>query len=118
LTGVLPLLRGFAIERALATEATLLETVTPETYIRAETDRSFRNIVQLNGGAINTFYHFRAPTPLDEQTVVRMNKDTLYSAAIVDASGGATVTLPQAPDGPLHVDPAGRQRSLQSGGVL
>jgi hypothetical protein len=77
----------------------LLETVTPETYIRAETDRSFRNIVQLNGGAINTFYHFRAPTPLDRQTVVRMNKDTLYSATIVDASGGATVTLPQAPDG-------------------
>jgi Protein of unknown function (DUF1254) len=77
----------------------VLETVTPETYIRAETDRSFHNIVQLNGGAINTFYHFREPTPLDKQTVVRMNKDTLYSGAIVDTSGGATVTLPHVPDG-------------------
>jgi hypothetical protein len=77
----------------------MLEAVTPETYIRAETDRSFRNIVQLNGGAINTFYHFREPTPLDKQTVVRMNKDTLYSGAIVDTSGGAAVTLPQVPDG-------------------
>ena len=28
-----------------------------------------------------------------------MNKDTLYSGAIVDTSGGATVTLPQVPDG-------------------
>jgi len=83
-----------------ATEATsVLDTVTPESYIRAETDRSFRNIVQLNGGAVNKFYHFRAPTPLDNQTVVRMNKDTLYSAAIVDTSGGATVTLPQVSDG-------------------
>jgi Protein of unknown function (DUF1254) len=77
----------------------VLETVTPETYIRAETDRSFRNIVQLNGGAVNTFYHFRQPTPLDKQTVVRMNKDTLYSGAIVDTSGGATVALPRVSDG-------------------
>lgn len=77
----------------------MLEAVTPEIYIRAETDRSFHNIVQLNGGAINTFYHFRKPTPLDKQTVVRMNKDTLYSGAIVDTSGGATVTLPQVSDG-------------------
>ena len=77
----------------------MLETVTPETYIRAETDRSFHNIVQLNGGAINTFYHFREPTPLNNQTVVRMNKDTLYSGAIVDTSGGATVTLPEGADG-------------------
>jgi hypothetical protein len=86
------------IEEAAAMAPTL-EMVTPETYIRAETDRSFHNIVQLNGGAINTFYHFREPTPLDKQTVVRMNKDTLYSGAIVDTSGGATVTLPQVSDG-------------------
>jgi hypothetical protein len=76
-----------------------LEKVTPETYIRAETDRNFHNIVQLNGGGVNTFYHFRNPTPIDKQTVVRMNKDTLYSGAIVDTSGGATVTLPEVPDG-------------------
>jgi hypothetical protein len=85
------------LQVAAATPA--LETVTPQTYIRAETDRSFQNIVKLNGGAVNKFYHFRSPTPLDKQTVVRMNKDTLYSGAIVDTAGGATVTLPQAPDG-------------------
>jgi hypothetical protein len=72
--------------------------VTPETYIRAETDRSFHNIEALAGG-VNTFYHFRSPTPLDKQTVVRMNRDTLYSAAIVDTSKGATLILPQADDG-------------------
>ncbi|WP_294540438.1 DUF1254 domain-containing protein [uncultured Rhodoblastus sp.] len=73
--------------------------MTPENFIRAETDRNFHNIVGLNGGSVNKFYHFRSPTPLDKQTVVRMNKDTLYSGAIVDTAGGATVTLPQVPDG-------------------
>jgi hypothetical protein len=78
---------------AIAAEG--LQTVTPTTYIRAETDRNFRNVAALSGGRVNTFHHFRAPTPLDKQTVVRMNKDTLYSLAIVDTAGGATLTLPQ-----------------------
>lgn len=72
--------------------------VTPETYIRAETDRNFHNIVGL-AGEINRFFHFRAPTPLDKQTVIRMNRDTLYSGAIVDTSKGASITLPEVPAG-------------------
>lgn len=73
--------------------------VTPENYIRAETDRNFQNIYGLSGNKINQLFHFRQPTPLDKQTVVRMNKDTLYSAAIVDTEGGATITLPKADKG-------------------
>lgn len=72
--------------------------VTRETYCRAETDRTFQNATKLAGG-VNRFFHFRKVTPLDNQTVVRMNRDTLYSAAIVDASKGATVTVPKMPDG-------------------
>jgi hypothetical protein len=72
--------------------------VTPETYIRAESDRSFRNIVGLAGG-VNRFFHIRAPTPLDKQTIIRMNLDTLYSGAVVDTAKGATITLPEAPKG-------------------
>lgn len=45
-------------------------------------------------GGINRFYHFRAPTPVDNQPTVRMNRDTLYSTAVVDISEGATLTLP------------------------
>jgi hypothetical protein len=73
-------------------------TVTSETYIRAETDRSFGNI-QAQAGGVNRFYQIRKPTPLDAQTVVRMNRDTLYSAAIVDTAKGATITVPRTPDG-------------------
>lgn len=73
--------------------------VTAETYIRAETDRNFQNIYGIGGNQINHLFHFRQPTPLDQQTVVRMNKDTLYSGAIVDTEGGATITLPEVADG-------------------
>lgn len=71
-------------------------TVTPETYIRAETDRQFAEIIEMAGG-VNRFYHFRSPTPLDKQNVVRMNRDTLYSMGIVDTSKGATITVPELP---------------------
>lgn len=73
-------------------------TVTPETYIRAETDRVFLAGAKQAGG-INRFFHYRSPTPLDQQTVVRMNRDTLYSNAIVDTAKGATVTVPEMPSG-------------------
>ena len=72
--------------------------ITQETYCRAETDRTFNNATKLAGG-VNRFFHFRAVTPLDNQTVVRMNRDTLYSAAIVDTSKGATITVPKMPEG-------------------
>lgn len=83
---------------APAQEATAGEPVTLATYSRAETDRSFYNIAQ-QGGGTNQFFKIRKPTPLDGQTVVRMNKDTLYSAAIVDTSKGATITVPEMPAG-------------------
>jgi hypothetical protein len=72
--------------------------VTPETYIRAETDRTFGNVVALAGG-VNRLYHIRNPTPLDKQTVIRMNLDTLYSGVVVDTAKGATITLPAVPKG-------------------
>ena len=72
--------------------------VTRDNFVRAETDRMFGDFLKLTGG-VNTFHHIRKPTPLDQQTVVRMNRDTLYSAAIIDTSEGGTITLPPSPDG-------------------
>jgi len=72
--------------------------VTPETYIRAETDRTFYNASTLAGG-VNSMFSFRNVTPLDKQTVVRMNKDTLYTVVLVDTSRGATITVPEMPAG-------------------
>jgi hypothetical protein len=51
-------------------------------------------ILAVDGG-LARFAHARAPIPIDNQPVIRMNRDTLYSSAVVDLDAGpATVTLP------------------------
>lgn len=73
------------------------KTVTPDTFIRAETDNMYAAMIE-NAGGTNTFFHFREPTPLDKQTVVRMNRDVLYSGGVFDAKDGITINFPQLPD--------------------
>ena len=72
--------------------------VTPDNFIRAESDRYFYATMMLAGG-VNKFNFGREMLPLDEQTVVRMNRDTLYGGAVIDTKGGATITFPDIPDG-------------------
>ena len=68
--------------------------VNVDNFVRAETAAQFDSYMKLTGG-VNKFMHFREPVPLDKQTVIRMNRDTLYSTAIVDISKGATLTIPE-----------------------
>lgn len=68
--------------------------VNVDNFVRAETARMMTNLMASAGG-MNRFHHIRVPTPLDQQTVVRMNRDTLYSFAVVDLADGAAVTLPE-----------------------
>ena len=97
--GVTALVTMFATIPEMASAVAPTGTVvTLATYSRAETDRTFFNIEHQAGG-INRFFKIRKATPLDQQTVVRMNKDTLYSGAIVDTSKGATITVPKMPAG-------------------
>lgn len=69
--------------------------VTIDNFVRAATDIELGKYASLAGG-VNRFYHFREPTPVDKQPTIRMNRDTLYSTAVVDISGGAVLTLPDA----------------------
>jgi len=71
--------------------------VNVENFVRAETATQFDRVLA-NAGGVNRFFHLREPAPLDQQTVIRMNRDTLYSAALVDISEGATLTIPDAGD--------------------
>ncbi len=70
-------------------------TVNVDNFDRAQTDFEFDGIIKLAGG-INKLHSNRAPTPIDKQNVIRMNRDTLYSLGVVDISNGATVTMPDA----------------------
>jgi hypothetical protein len=77
--------------------------VSPDNFIRAESDLYFGNIV--NGDGFGAFLHFRDLGPIDKQLVVRQNRDTLYSAGVFDLDASdLTVTMP---------DSGGRFMSLQ-----
>lgn len=68
--------------------------VTLENYKTAESDLAFNNVTKFVG--TNKWLHSPAAAlDLNRQTVVRMNRDTIYSGAVVNASAGATVTLPE-----------------------
>jgi hypothetical protein len=69
--------------------------VNADNFVRAETHRMFRDI-QASAGGIATFRHNKTPASIDEQTVIRLNRDTLYSFVIVDLAEPAVLTLPDA----------------------
>lgn len=66
-----------------------------DNFAMAETHRMFQDL-QRDAGAVNTFSHHREPADIAKQTVIRLNRDTLYSFAVIDLSEGATLTLPDA----------------------
>jgi len=66
-----------------------------DNFVRAETNIQFDRNAKVAGG-VNAWLHLRKPTPIDKQTVIRMQRDTLYSFSIVDISKGATLTIPNA----------------------
>lgn len=70
------------------------EPVTVETYVRAETDTAIRKVVEQYG--LGNLVHLREFVAMDEQTVIRQNRDTLYSGIILDLATPATVTFPEA----------------------
>lgn len=85
----LPITIGFVAAIATTSHADPV-AVTVDNFVRAETDEILKSYVDIAG--VGEWIHIREPTPLDQQNVVRMNRDTLYSIAVVDMEGGA-VTL-------------------------
>lgn len=68
--------------------------VNSDNFVRAENDRMLHGL-QRDAGGVNRFLHNRAPAEIDRQTVIRLNRDTLYSFAVVDISAGARFTIPE-----------------------
>jgi hypothetical protein len=70
--------------------------VTIDNFIRAESDLYFGGILK-DSGAIGKFLHRREPARIENQTVIRLNRDTLYSSAVFDLDAGpVTIALPDA----------------------
>jgi hypothetical protein len=62
-------------------------------YVQAKTALHFNRVVK-RSGSVNSWGHVRQPIPLDQQRVRRINRDTLYSSAVIDISQGASFTMP------------------------
>ncbi|PSU36346.1 hypothetical protein [Photobacterium lutimaris] len=65
--------------------------VTMDNYVVAESDWYFSGVQNKVG--VNTWMH-DDPVSIDNQQVIRSNRDVVYSIAIVDVSEGATFTVP------------------------
>lgn len=86
-----------SIAVAAGCPALAAEKVTVDNFIRAESDLYMGSMVK--DGGFGKFTHRREPATVDNQTVIRLNRDTLYSSVIVDLDAGpATVTMPDAGD--------------------
>ena len=71
--------------------------VNVDNFVRAESDRMFAAVAAAAGGS-GILNHNKVPTPLEDQPIIRMNRDTLYSAAIVDIIEGAELEIPEVGD--------------------
>ena len=71
-----------------------MKDVNVSNFVRAECDATIKRVYDMVGG-LATWIHFRKPTPIDQQKIIRMNRDTLYSTVLLDLSKPATVIMPE-----------------------
>lgn len=80
----------------------LLSTTTPllagtpvniDNFVRAETD--FYLNKRADAGYFGQLMHLRNPVDIDNQPVIRANRDTLYSYGVFDLATPVTITLPE-----------------------
>jgi hypothetical protein len=83
----------FSCGLALAQSTSPTMPVSVDNFSRAETDVTMAAYAK--EGALGKFLSARAPVSIDDQKVVRMNRDTLYSFGVFDLDAGpVTLTLP------------------------
>lgn len=89
------LVLAFALSWSSAAFAQERVPVTVDSFIRDETDMYMGKTVK--EGGFGKLVHNRTPTEIDKQTIIRMNRDTLYSGAVFDLDASpVTITLPDA----------------------
>lgn len=69
------------------------ERVTALNFTRAETDQYMAKYAAQGG--FGQLLHIRVPVPIEQQDVIRMNRDTLYSAGVFDLTTPLSITMPE-----------------------
>ncbi len=85
----LTMLAAFTVSPTLVFAA---EPVTVDNFVRAETDFYLQK--RQAAGYFGKLTHLREPVDIDQQPVVRANRDTLYSYGVFDLTSPVTITLP------------------------
>jgi hypothetical protein len=97
------MLAGLLLAVSTAASPAPAVPVTVENFRRAESDMYFR--AEVKRGAFGKFVFNRELTPVDKQSVIRPNRDTLYGVAVFDLEASpVTISLP---------DPGDRFQSIQ-----
>src|SRR3954469_14429514 len=65
--------------------------VTVDNFPRAESDSYFGRFVK--DGGFGKFHHERELADIDHQTVIRLNRDTLYSFGVFDLDAGPVTVI-------------------------
>ncbi|MDW3221625.1 MAG: DUF1254 domain-containing protein [Paracoccaceae bacterium] len=83
---------------AIAAQPVFSEGMQPteENFSTAMADIYFQEV--LDRGGNNSFVHMRQVSSVENQNIIRENRDTLYSWGVFDVTNGLTVTLPAASD--------------------
>jgi hypothetical protein len=93
-----PLVAGLMLIAILSTcgQAVAQTPVTVDNFNRAESDKYFGGVLK-ESGVLGKFGHRREVASIENQAVIRLNRDTLYSSALFDLDAGpVTITLPDA----------------------
>jgi len=73
-----------------------MKNVTVANLVRAETDHMIRAQIEAFDLKFSEITHLRNPITPENQSVIRSNQDTFYSATVLDLSKPVTITLPEA----------------------
>jgi hypothetical protein len=89
------MLKTILLAVILLPSVTVAEEVNVGNFVRAETDTMLRANMAAFDIGIGEVTHIRQPTTPDNQPVIRMNQDTLYTGVVLDLSAPVSVTLPE-----------------------
>ena len=87
--------KALIVSLCLFSVAVLTAEVNVENFVRAESDNMIRANMKAFGIGFGELIHLREPTTPENQPVIRMNQDTLYSAIVLDLSARVMFTLPE-----------------------
>lgn len=88
-------LKSMFLGAVLLPSAALSADVNVDNFVRAESDSYFRANLATFGADVGDMMHIRKPANVENQTVIRQNQDTLYSAVILDLAEPVYVSLPE-----------------------